>query len=234
MQTIGFDLISDLYLESGQEFDWTGKATSLYCIIAGNISNDLNTIGKVLSHLSKFYQGVFYTLGSLEYKDMEELIDDRTYEILDYCEKFRKVAVLHQNVVIVDGVAIIGVNGWYGNTNNNDLVKEANIEVHRYDDLSYLKSSIERLQKHLDVKNIFVVTNSVPDDRLYFGEVPIRVIDQMPLDSVLFVDTEKKVKHWAFGTHGKIVDNTLNGINYFNNPKFDKNPYWAKRISIDV
>lgn len=234
MQQIGFDLISDLYLEPGQNFDWTGKATSLYCVIAGNISSDLETIGKVLQHLSNFYQGVFYTLGSLEYKDMEELIDERTDEILTYCDRFRKVAVLHQNVVIVDGIAILGVNGWYGNTERFDLLKEAAIESKRYEDLGYLKNSIERLQKHLDVKNILIVTNSVPGDKLYFGEVPAAVIDQMQLESVLFIDTEKKVKHWAFGTHGKIVDSTLNGINYFSNPKLDKNPYWAKRITIEV
>ena len=54
MNTIGFDLISDLNLSPEDSFNWEGKATSLYCIIAGNISEDLRTIKQTLSHLSKF------------------------------------------------------------------------------------------------------------------------------------------------------------------------------------
>lgn len=60
---IGFDVISDLNLGPDEQFSWEGKATSLYCIIAGNISNDLRTIHQILLHLSHFYQGVFYTAG---------------------------------------------------------------------------------------------------------------------------------------------------------------------------
>ena len=74
MNTIGFDLISDLNLYPEDSFNWEGKATSLYCIIAGNISEDLRTIKQTLSHLSKFYQGIFYTLGSLEYHNTSDIV----------------------------------------------------------------------------------------------------------------------------------------------------------------
>ena len=91
MTTIGFDLISDLNLSPDDSFDWEGKATSLYCIIAGNISEDLRTIKQTLSHLSKFYQGIFYTLGSLEYHNTGD-VAKRTGEIHKTCRNIRNLA----------------------------------------------------------------------------------------------------------------------------------------------
>jgi hypothetical protein len=111
---IGFDVISDLNLEPNEQFDWEGKATSLYCIIAGNISNDLRTIHQILLHLSHFYQGVFYTAGSLEYEGVTN-ISARTNELTNISKKIRNVAYLHNHVVIIDGIALVGTNGWFHN-----------------------------------------------------------------------------------------------------------------------
>jgi hypothetical protein len=47
-------------------------------------------------------------------------------------------------------------------------------------------------------------------------------------------DTEHKVSNWAFGTYKKNVDTVINDINYVTNPYYKLNPYWAKRISIEV
>lgn len=229
---IGFDLISDLFLTPDHNLSWENKATSLYCIVAGNISHDLRTLVITLSHLSKYYQGVFFIPGALEYQDITD-IDGRTDEIMRACKKLKNVAVLYQHVVIIDGVAILGANGWYGNIKPTDMLTELTVQEKRHEDIAYLKNSIERLQKHLDVKKILLVTNSVPGPNLYFGEMPDFVNDQLPLNLTLFTDTEHKISHWAFGTHEKIVDTTLNGINYINNPKLNRSPYWAKRIEVE-
>lgn len=229
----GFDLISDLNLTANEGFTWENKATSLYCLIAGNISSDLKTVAKVLAHLKNFYQGVFYIPGSLEYQDVEN-IDKRTDELVRLCSQFRNVAILHQHVVIIDGIAILGVNGWYGNLETKDLGTELTIQEKRHDDIHYLKNSLERLQRHLDVRKIILVTNSVPGEDLYFGEIPDFVRHQLPPDLTLYADTEHKISHWVFGTHGKIVDTVINNINYVNNPKLNRNPYWAKRIEVEV
>jgi len=230
MTTIGFDLISDLNLSPEDSFNWEGKATSLYCIIAGNISEDLRTIRQTLLHLSKFYQGIFYTLGSLEYQNSTD-IAKRTEEIHKTCRNIRNLALMHHHVVVIDGIAVIGANGWYG----NPLQTDENIsilEVHRNEDILYLKNTIDRLQKHLDVKNIVVVSNSVPSIDLYFGEHPSTIDTQLNLGIALLADTENKVSHWMYGTYGKVVDTTINDINYVNNSSFKRNPYWAKRIEI--
>jgi len=228
---IGFDIISDLNLNANDDFNWENKATSLYCIVAGNVSHDLKTIVKVLSHLSRLYQGVFYTPGSLEYRNVEN-IDIRTNEIVRICQQIKNIAVLYQHVVIIDGIAILGSNGWYGNLETEDLSTELKVQEKRHEDIHYLKHSLDKLQKHLDVKNIIVVTNAVPGENLYFGEVPDYVRHQLPLNLTLLADTEHKISHWVFGTHGKIVDTVINNINYVNNPRLNRNPYWAKRIEI--
>ena len=232
MNTIGFDLISDLNLSPEDNFNWEGKATSLYCIIAGNISADLHTIKQTLSHLSKFYQGIFYTLGSLEYNNTSDVIK-RTKEIYKTCNSIGNLAIMHHHVVVVDGIAVLGVNGWYGNT-TYDEENASIIEVYRNEDILYVKNTLERLQKHLDVKNIVIVSNSVPGIDLYFGEHPDTVDTQLNLNIALLADTENKVSHWLYGTYGKVVDTNINDINYINNGSFKRNPYWAKRITIEI
>jgi len=228
---IGFDVISDLYLTPEDKFDWEGKATSLYCIVAGNISNDLRTIRQTLLHLGRFYQGVFYCLGSVEYENTTN-IELRTKEIQKICNTIKNVALLHHHVVIVDSIAILGANGWYGNTLPADPMTEIQLEVHRNEDIIYLSSSVERLQKHLDVKSIIMVSNSVPNTDLYFGQIPEHVKVQLPIDLCLESDTEKKITHWVYGTYDKVVDITNDNINYINNSYYRRNPYWAKRIEV--
>ena len=134
MTTIGFDIISDLNLSPESSFNWEGKATSLYLIIAGNISSDLRTIRQTLLHLSRFYQGIFYTLGSTEYHQTSD-IEARTNEIHKLCQTIKNVAVMHHHVVIVDGIALAGANGWYGNTIPSDATTELLIEQHRNEDI---------------------------------------------------------------------------------------------------
>ena len=224
---IGFDLISDLNLSSEDDFNWEDKATSLYCVVAGNISSDMGVLLNTLKYLTNFYQGIFYVPGALEYTGSES-IEKRTHEISRLCNKLDRVALLYHHVVLIDGIAIVGANGWH-----TDSVTEQ-VEINRYSDLVYLKNSIQKLQKHLDVKKILILTSAVPSNDLYFGETPKNLKGVPELVITLLADMESKVTHWGFGTYGKIVDTTLNGVNYFNNPYSSSSPYWAKRIGIEI
>jgi hypothetical protein len=228
---IGFDVISDLNLKPNELFGWEGKATSLYCIIAGNISNDLRTIHQTLLHLSHFYQGVFYTAGSLEYEGAIN-IPEHTNELFKICKTIRNVAYLHNHVVIIDGIAIVGTNGWYNLTFDKILLSAEELEIERYEDIGYLGSSIERLQLHLDVKKIVIVSHSVPSEELFFGEEPDEIYTIPQLKLSLIKDLEAKVTHWIYGDYDKTVDTVIDGINYINNSYYKRNPYWAKRIEI--
>jgi len=232
---IGFDLISDLYLEPGDKFDWEDKATSLYCVIPGNISYDLRTISKTLLHLGQYYQGIFYAPGALEFQETES-ISSRLYELNMLCKRLPRIALLHQQVVIIDGIALVGCNGWVGNTIPTTMDALISVEKGRTEDNIYLRTSIEKLQKHGDVTKIFILTNSVPNESLYFGEVP-KIISYRPelaLIHMLDLDSEAKITHWAYGTYEKSVDTNINGVNFIANPSFNKNPYYAKRIEVEV
>lgn len=228
---IGFDIISDLNLGPDEHFDWEGKATSLYCIIAGNISNDLRTIHQILLHLSHYYQGVFYTAGTLEYEGVSN-ISTRTNEIHNLCKTIRNVAYLHNHVVILDGIAIVGTNGWFVTDYSQSLLSPIDIENERYQDLGYLSNSLEKLQLHLDVKKILIVSHSAPGYELLFGEGPDEIYSIPPLKLSLVKDLEAKVTHWIYGQYNKSVDIVLDGINYINNSYYKRNPYWAKRIEV--
>jgi hypothetical protein len=227
---IGFDLISDLDLDPEDSFNWENKSTSLYCIIAGNISYDLRTVFQVLSHLSKFYQGIFYVPGLLEYKTAINH-EIRTKEILALVKKLPKVAMLYHHVVIIDGIAILGANGWSAD-NPNDIDME--LVRSRLDDIGYLEKSVAKLQTHLDVKSILLITACIPKRQLYFGKIPEHVDDHIYPEHCLTADTEMKITHWAFGSVERKIDTVIHGITYVNNPYDKKLPYWAKRINVGI
>jgi hypothetical protein len=228
---IGFDVISDLNLAPDEQFNWEGKATSLYCIIAGNISNDLRTIHQILLHLSRFYQGVFYTAGTLEYEGVSH-IPSRTTELFNICKNIRNVAYLHNHVVIIDGIAIVGTNGWYNTNLSPALLTIDDIDNERYEDIGYLSNTLEKLQLHLDVTKILIVSHSVPSFDLLFGEESDDIYTIPPLKLTLIKDLEAKVTHWIYGDYNKTVDIVIDNINYINNSYYKRNPYWAKRIEI--
>lgn len=224
---VGFDVISDLNLAPGDAFNWEGKSTSLYCIVAGNISNDLQVIITTLFHLSRCYHGVFYIAGALEYEGVED-IAARTRDLERLGVIIKNLAFLHNHVVIIDGVAIMGANCWSG---LDSALDESIIDTFRYEDLSYLGKSVEKLQLHLDVKKIVVVTGSTPSRELLFGEEASGEWNLAP-NMCLVNDTEQKVSHWVYGNYKKEVDITLHDINYVCNPSANKSPYWPHRISV--
>lgn len=229
---VGFDIISDLNLTGQDEFNWDSKPTSLFCLIPGNISSDLVIVYKTLMHLRKLYQGVFFIDGSLENGD-PNASDIRIKEIARICQNIPNVVYLHNNVAIVDGVALVGINGWEESANIVTDMDIFHVKANRYDDIMYLENTIERLQLHVDVKKIVVLSNSVPTKELYFGQQERNLDDFFPTN-VLHNDTEDKVVKWVFGTSDKMVDTVINGVKYVNNPKHNKNPFYPKRVEIEV
>lgn len=227
-----FDIISDLYLTGQDEFNWENNPTSLFCLVPGNISSDIIVLHKTLRHLSKHYQGVFFIDGSLENPDIN-LRDTRIKELMKMTSTLHNVVYLHANVVIVDGIALVGINGWEENSVLNTDMDLFQIKANRYEDILYLEKTIERLQLHVDVKKIVVLSNSVPMRELYFGQENVLVDDLFPTN-VLHADTECKISKWIYGTSNKMVDTVIDGVTYVNNAKHDRNPYYPKRIEIEL
>ena len=243
MIDIGFDVISDLNLEPNDSFNWHDKPTSLYCILTGNISSDMRTVTQTLVHLSQQYQGVFYTPGMLEYEDCDGDINHRTSQLVTIAQKIPNIVILHHNIVIIDGVAVIGSNCWETahEPGKSISIDDLKFNQYRLDDMGFLHKTIEKLQRHLDVKKIVVVTNGVPNENCYFGQVPEYVETQTPLDTILNADSESKVTHWIYGSYDKPVEATLilprkSDIQCVSNPLEGKNvkQFNPKRISVLV
>lgn len=226
---IGFDLISDLNL-SDESFSWEGKVTSLFCVIAGNISNDINLVEKALNHLSDLYQRIFYIEGYLEHPNLDDYQETVT-KLQNICDNLENVVYLHDNIAILNNIAIIGCNGW--NKLNNRQSEETLLKLNAiaFQDVVYLARTVKKLQVYNDVEKILVITGSVPSDDLCFEDTISDMETPHPALCLLH-DTENKVKMWVFGSYENTVNNTLNEIHYMNNGCFDKSPYWAKRIEL--
>lgn len=227
----GFDVISDLNLTVNTEFDWTSKPTSLFCIIPGNISSDVSIVYKTLRHLSSMYQGIFYIDGSLEQQNVHER-DTRIGELQKICGTLKNVVYLHNNVVIVDGVGLLGINGW--DPIKGSISEEFHAKCYRYDDLVYLEKTLEKIQLHPDIKKLIVVSNCIPSEELLFGEINGTNNDEMYPTFALDKDTEHKISTWVYGNYDKFVEKTIGYVTYVNNGKFDKEPYYAKRIEVSI
>lgn len=229
---LSFDLISDLNLTPGDKFVWEGKVTSLFCVIPGNISSDLAIVKKTLTYLAELYQGIFYIDGATEHLNIFQR-SERITQLEKICKNINNTVYLHDNVIIVNGVAILGINGWYGNyTKAMGALDSIRLDAFRQEDLVYLHESIKRMQLHPEVKHILILSASVPSRELYFGE-HTAINDSMSPTVSLLGDTEKKVTHWAFAGSNKKVDVTINDINYLSNPRTTTEPYWAKCIPIN-
>ena len=225
-----FDIISDLRLTAEDNFDWTDKVTGLFCLIPGNISNDYSVVQRTLSYLSKLYRGVFYIDGELEHADDYQNKSENVDLLTQICSAIPNVVYLHSSVTVMNGVAVVGVNGWYKSHKDMGLLESGYISSYMYDDLAYLNNTVKKLQLHMEVKDIIIISNSVPDKKLYYGEDKAD-FDEIGPTACVVSDTEKKIKYWAYGTY-EMVNANLSGIQFISNPCNGKNPYYAKSINL--
>jgi len=238
--TVNFDLISDLYLESLDGFSWENKATSRFCIIAGNISKDHDVLFEFLEELAKYYDAVFFIDGDHEHDDFNGDFFRSYASLKDNLHEINKVLFLHENIVILNGIALLATNGWttFNFTNKNQVdetieflearnnVPEEvsnNIFKMAVADQHYMFHSIESCQELEDVKKIVVISNSVPLPRLimhdekYNGTILGDIAGNNGITDCLAADTDQKVTSWLFGKYYGDLDFTFNNIRYVNN-----------------
>jgi predicted phosphodiesterase len=258
-----FDLISDLHVETWDKFDWTGQATSPYCVIAGDVSQDSQVLAETLKHLGKCYQGVFYIDGNDEHRNKLENIGQSYYDLSRYVDKFKNVVFMQDNVVVVNGVAFLACNGWWSFTMDPSIDFDQSVAwfMHRYGvtrgvattiasmaltDAAYLRNSVRKLQMHQDVKAIVIVTHTVPGpwlvdhDLELEGHYRLNTTGNEHLQIALDEDTENKVKVWCFGHYHRGIDRVFGNIRYVNNCRgrgntpWSQSAYYPKRITIEI
>ena len=258
-----FDLISDLHLGAKDKFDWTGVATSPLCVVAGDISMDVEIVRDTLEHLGQCYQAVFYIDGNNEHRYSLDSLSDSYNILTEAVAGLENVVFLQDNCVIVNNVAFVGTNGWWTYDLDSSIDDEqcrlwycdvmdvgmpvtSTIHSMAYNDVAYLRNSIKTLQTHPDVTSIVLVTHTVPTVDLINHDMEItstykfNVMGNSLMQLALDGDTENKVKTWCFGHYHNAIDQHQHGIRYVNNCRGrveDSSKwtptYYPKRIVID-
>ena len=251
---LAFDLISDLHIGTWDgEFDWNGQATSPHCIVLGDVCEDRASLYKTLEHLGKCYQAVFYVDGNDEHADFLNDLGFSYEEMSQRIGQIPNVVYLQDNVVVVNGVAILGTNGWWGFDFDNSIDPEAVRDwwcekyslthdnynaIRRYSttDANYLIASVKKLQTHRDVKKIVIVTHTVPMPDLIAHDIDLanklkfNTMGNRHMLNALDVDTEHKIDTWCFGHyHGK-VDQYRDGVRYVNNCRGRGQTSWSQYV----
>jgi predicted phosphodiesterase len=258
-----FDLISDLHIETWDSFDWSGQATSPYCIVAGDVARDRDVLRETLQHLGTCYQGVFYIDGNDEHRHSLDNLGD-SYKFLDRTlDNIKNVIYLQDNVVIINGVAILATNGWWSYDMDSALDYEQSQAWYQgrmnvlsgtadaitgvaFNDATYMMNSVKKLQTHQDVRAIVVVTHTVPAPWIISHDIDLvdtwrfNCMGNPHLQLLLNEDTENKIHTWCFGHYHKSVDRVHDGIRYVNNcrgrgdTEWSQPAYYPRRITVDV
>ena len=251
--SFAFDLISDLHTETWPGFDWSGLATSPYCVVAGDVARDRSVVVDSLRHLGQCYQAVFYVDGNDEHRYH---LDDLNSSYADLAKKIRRipnVVYLQDNVAVVDGVAIIGTNGWWtydfdpgidaeqsslwfqDYAKVNGTVAKAVGRMARTDS-TYMTGSVKRLQTHNDVNKIVCVTHTVPHASLVAHDIGLadtlrfNTMGNSFMMQALSADTEKKLHTWCFGHYHGSVDQIRQGVRFVNNCRGRGDTDWRQYV----
>ena len=251
--SFAFDLISDIHTETWPDFNWTGRATSPYCVVAGDLARDREAVTNTLRHLGQCYQAVFYVDGNDEHRYFYDDLNNSYADLASRIRKIPNVVFLQDNVVVVDGVAILGTNGWWTydfdpgidteqtsqwfqeQTGVNNLVTRC-VNRMAMTDATYMLSSVRRLQTHNDVKKIVCVTHTVPNSSLVSHDIGLantfrfKTMGNSLMMRALAADTEKKMHTWCFGHYHGSIDQIQQGIRFVNNCRGRGDTEWRQYV----
>ena len=168
---IHFDLISDLHVDTwDEEFSWEGKATSLYAVVAGDISRERADIRPVLTEISKHYLMTIFVDGNDEHRWSLDDLGESYRTLEEDIGDIENVIWLRDNSLVIDNVAFVGTNGWtsFDFAEDNSYLENKRwledrykistyagqqIEAMAMSDAGFLCRTIKKLQTHIDVKN---------------------------------------------------------------------------------
>lgn len=112
-----FDIVSDLHVEkwknSGYEYNWNLKKKNNSVIIAGDVSNNIDTVLDELKVACSCYQNVLYIDGNHEYINNYHDFNTVINKINDGMQDYSNFYYLRKRDFIFENKVIIGANGWW-------------------------------------------------------------------------------------------------------------------------
>lgn len=260
--SFSFDLISDLHVDAGNKpIEWAGQSTAQICVVAGDIAQDRALVIDTLEQLGEAYNVVLYIDGNTEHKNYYGRLGQSYQELKSMILSVPNVVFMQDNVVIVNGIAFLATNGWWGYDFDPAMQFEQSIlwfedkeNISQYDaleikayaehDVRYMVNSMRKLQTQNDVESIVLVSHTVPAPWLISHDIELantwryNSMGNSQLTSVLEQDTENKIKTWCFGHYHMPIDVVKDNIHYVSNPKgVDSTPYsqmayYPKRVTV--
>ena len=123
---IGFDLISDLYVDNwAEDINWTAEPTSVMAVVAGDVSSDLDRTVYELKRISECYKQVIYIDGDLEHQSQLESVPSNRSYLNRKIERMKNCIYLYESVLLLNNTAFVGANLWWspGNTKTISMMK---------------------------------------------------------------------------------------------------------------
>jgi len=255
---IEFDLISDLHLVDN-DFDWSGQATSGFCLVLGDIALDRKILVETMKKIADNYVMVMYIDGNLELKNNLTNLDHGYQTLVQDLKKIKNLNFMYDNMIVLNDVAFVGCNGWWtfdfhDQFSGHDAEQwycrvvghpcdTTQISLSAINDLSYLHNSIKKLQQHNEIRHIVIGTHTVPRLDLiqhnldFVNNIKLNVMGNQLLDHVRIIDRKNKIHTWCFGHYHGTVDRIIDNVRYVNNCRGRKQgdflPYYPKRIVIN-
>ena len=257
-----FDLISDLHLDYWKHNikDWRGLGTSLYCVVAGDVSRDVRLTSSFLHHLSNAYKQVIFIEGNHEHNKQYNDLTSKEIELSNSLKNVPNITYLAESSCVIDGTAFVGAMGWWtfdfpaiDGSGHLAVMEEfcdrehfhmrdaINIWQTAQEQAADLGEIVSSLQDADEIEEIVVVTHTVPRNDIVHHGIPGSLsewgkIGNSSMKQVLAYDYENKTSTWCFGHFHEIpYDIKMDGVRYVSHPRGKPKDamsqvYYPKRI----
>jgi hypothetical protein len=251
-----FDLVSDLNIENWQpknQVNWSGLGTSLVAVVAGNVSKSLNQSYKAVLDISKNYSHVVYVDGINEHDNQPNINVTRNI-LKEKFSKYRNISYLYRTPVVLDQTVFIGCNGWSSFDFCEPIMSkqlcvktlshcgiEQDLVFEQWEmaieDATYLGDNISKFTKDPAIKNIVIVTNTIPIREIKDLNPNISLIDLAMRSSsylidVLRRDQNNKIRYWVHGNATTKTFTRYHNVCFVSNPRGNSEYYYPELIKI--
>lgn len=221
------------------------NSDSKILIVAGDIADSLELSIEKLGEIGKYYDKVLFVDGNHEHVDkIPTMYEEYDIEKLTKNEnkkennKNSKLHFLSSSPYQIGDTVIIGKNSWwdYNNWDNETINKETKhyfkdwINISEEDsrkfcynrmlqakkDYNDLKRWVKYYQADETIKNIIVVTHTVPLE-IFSKDFNMAVMGNKEMIKLL--KHTNKIRHWLFGHTHTEYDYTYNDIRFLTNPR---------------
>jgi len=255
------DFVSDLHVDTWQpeqRWNWTTTRKSDYILIAGDISDyietgDENDVYTSLIRLGNIYKDVYFVDGNHEFQPNRLNVEAVKEDLIDCIGVLENVHYIPIQENIIGDVGIVGCNGWWDYTFDGTDPEECledwklregfkiDTEILRHF-FTYLakKDAIELEQQikniYDKVKKIIVVTHVVAHPTMCTTHYPGPKVRNGLYGNAKFMPIAKKysskIKYWISGHSHDVMEEKEHGIHFLSNPR--GRPYDFNRIDYSV